>query len=287
MNYRHIFHAGNFGDVFKHWILTRLLQALIHKDKPFFYMETHAGAGRYDLTSGQAQTTGEFHDGIARLWRATAVSAEFESYLKAVHGVNTARGNRPGALPTVRSYLGSPLIAVRFARAPDRLVLFEREPHAHDALKAEFARDRRVAVHHADGYRGLKSFLPPREGRGLVLIDPACECPDEFRRVLAGLQIGHDRWGQGIYALWYPIKDRAANRNWRADITALGLRKTLIAELAVFSEDNAFRLNGCGMIIVNPPWQFDQVLEQGLAQLSSWLRRDAPGRCEVTWLVPE
>lgn len=286
MNYRHVFHAGNFGDVFKHWVLTLLLRVLHRKDTPFFYMETHAGAGRYDLTSDPARTTGEYRDGIERLWRVVA-SAEFEDYLAAVRAVNTALGNNHGAPPSLRTYPGSPLIAVGLARAQDRLVLFEREAHAHAVLKAEFARDRRVATPLADGYTGLKSILPPREGRGLVLIDPAYEQPDEFRRVLAGLQTGYDRWGNGIYAIWYPIKDRAANKNWRSAIAALGLRKTLIAELAAFPEDNAFRLNGCGMIIVNPPWQIDRALERGLAQLLSWLQRDTPGRCEVTWLVPE
>lgn len=286
MNYRHIFHAGNFGDVFKHWILTLLLRSLHRKETPFFYMETHAGAGRYDLMSQPARKTGEHRDGVERLWRVV-VSAEFENYLAAVRAVNTDLGSNYGALPSLRTYPGSPLIAVGLARAQDRLVLFECEAHAHAALQAEFARDRRVAVHHADGYTGLKSALPPHEGRGLVLIDPAYEHPDGFTRVLAGLQAGYDRWGNGIYAVWYPIKDRAANQNWRGDIAALGLRKTLIAELAVFPEDNAFRLNACGMIIVNPPWQIDRVLELGLAQLLSWLQRDVPGRCEVTWLVPE
>jgi 23S rRNA (adenine2030-N6)-methyltransferase len=280
VNYRHLFHAGHFADVFKHVILVRLIKALQNKDKGFAYIETHAGPGRYDLQAPEAQKTGEYRDGIARLWDAVgAAEMGIAEYLAAVRAVN--RDQR------LRYYPGSPRIARLFLRPQDRMRLCEQGPVECEQLQAEFAGDRQVNVHCGDGHALLKGWLPPPERRGLVLIDPPYERPDEFSRVCAGLRMATDRWPNGMYAVWYPIKDRATCLKWRRDVIALGLRKTLCAEIAVFPEDNAFRLNGCGMILVNPPWRLDEAIAKSLPLMLDRLKRETPGRCEVTWLVPE
>lgn len=286
MNYRHVFHAGNFADVFKHWVLTLLLRALRAKDAAFFYMDTHAGAGRYDLSSEQARKTEEYQGGIEKLI-GIVPPPDFQDYIVTVRALNPSDRDEEFGTTALSMYPGSPLIAARLTRAQDRLVLLENAPDTYAALRLEFAEDKRVAVHQQDAYLGLKAFLPPREGRGLVLIDPAYEHDDDSERVLAALQMAHARWSNGIYAAWYPIKDRATCLKWRRDVIALGLRKTLCAEIAVFPEDNAFRLNGCGMILVNPPWRLDEAIAKSLPLMLDRLKRETPGRCEVTWLVPE
>ena len=277
MNYGHIFHAGNFADVFKHVVLVHVLKALRRKDTGFCYIETHAGRGRYDLRAPESEKTGEHRDGIGRLW--VKPQDQFDDYLAAVRAVNSGR--------TLHEYPGSPRIARFWLRPQDRMRLCERKPEECARLQADFSGELKVHVHCGDGYAALKAWLPPQESRGCVFIDPAYENDDEFERVLTSLRDAHARWAIGVYAVWYPIKDRAANLDWRRAVTAIGLRKTLVAELALFPEDNAFRLNGCGMVLVNPPWQLDGLLERELPQLLEVLKHGTAGRCDVTWLVPE
>jgi 23S rRNA (adenine2030-N6)-methyltransferase len=278
MNYRHVFHAGNFADVFKHAVLSLLLTSLRRKDAPFCYLDTHAGAGRYDLDSAAARKTGEFRDGILRLWETNPLP-ELAEYLAAVRALNAGKA--------LRYYPGSPAVAGFFLRARDRMVLLERQPEECAQLKAQFAGDRRVTVLEQDGYAGLKALLPPKERRGLVLIDPPYEAEDEYARVVAGLRIAHARWSSGIYALWYPIKNRPPVERFQRALAATGIRKMLLAEFAPYPEDAGFRLNGCGMIVINPPWQLDEVLGSLLPGLLDLLRRHPSGRTGVSWLVPE
>lgn len=279
MNYRHAFHAGNFADVFKHVVLTLLLQALCRKEAPFCYLETHAGAGRYDLGCEAAQRSGEHRDGIARLWEWPDPPAELRPYLATVRAVNRTA--------MLRCYPGSPRIARHFLRPQDRMVLCELHPEAVSLLEAEFAGDRQVKIHAIDGYRGLKAYLPPQERRGLVLIDPPYEREDEFQHVLAGLRAAHRRWATGMYAVWYPVKARAPLARFHRELRQSAIRKLLLAELLLYPEDTALRLNGSGMLLVNPPWRLDQVLGELLPQLLARLPHAAGGRTEVTWLVPE
>lgn len=277
MNYRHLFHAGNFADVFKHVALMLLLRALQRKASPFCYFDTHAGAGRYDLALSEAQRSGEFRDGIGRLWDGEPESGDLAQYLAAVRALNP-----DGRL---RFYPGSPCIARHLLRDRDRMVLCERHPEEYARLRAEFAGDRRVAVHERDGYEALKALLPPEERRGLVLLDPPYEQAGEFERVIAGLETAQRRWMTGIFAVWYPIKDRAAVTRFHTQLCAGSWRKALIAELALFPEDTTFRLNGCGLAIVNPPWGFDRALDGILPELRQRLARDVPARGSVTWLA--
>lgn len=276
MNYRHGYHAGNFADVFKHIVMVRLLQALRRKDAGFVYLETHAGAGRYDLQGAEAVKSGEFRDGIGRLWDGLAGA---EDYLALVRAAN-ADGN-------LLCYPGSPRIARGLLRTQDRMRLAERSPSACAELQAEFARDKQVQVQCGDGYELLKAWIPPAERRGLALIDPAYEQHDEWKRLRAALNLFIDRWPQGVCAIWYPLKSVSPLSRFKSDLAASGLRRLLLAELLVWPPDAPFRLNGCGMLIYNPPWQVDAELAALLPELADRLGQAGAGRATVEWLAPE
>jgi 23S rRNA (adenine2030-N6)-methyltransferase len=276
MNYRHLFHAGNFADVFKHVALLLLLRALHKKDTPFCYLDTHAGIGRYDLAAAAAQRSGEYRDGIARLWDAPVTDTAVRDYLAAVRTENP-----DGQL---RVYPGSPLIALGALRAQDRMVLCERHPEEYRTLRDVFARERQVAVHERDGYEALGSLLPPKERRGLVLIDPPFEIPDEFGELISGLTLALSRWQTGIYAVWFPIKDRRAVEHFYAGLQRR-FAKVVSIELMLFPEDTSFRLNGCGLVVLNPPWQFASLFAAALAQIEPLLKREPPSRTSVVWLA--
>ncbi|MCR4346734.1 MAG: 23S rRNA (adenine(2030)-N(6))-methyltransferase RlmJ [Sulfuricaulis sp.] len=278
MNYRHIFHAGNFADVFKHVVLSLLLKSLHKKETPFCYLDTHAGASRYDLSSAAAQKTGEYRDGIKRLWNNSSIP-EVADYLAAVRALNDA--------DSLRYYPGSPRVARFFLRPQDRAVLFELQPEECTHLKNEFAGDRQVLVQGQDGYAGLKALLPPKERRGLVLIDPPYESDKEFEQVIDGLRIAHARWDTGMYALWYPIKGRPPVERFHRMLVATGIRKILLAEFSPYPEDSGFRLNGCGMVVINPAWKLDETLQSVSSILLERLRQHPAARAAVTWLVPE
>jgi 23S rRNA (adenine2030-N6)-methyltransferase len=275
--YRHQFHAGNFADVFKHALLVRLLAAVAAKDKPFFYLDTHAGIGRYDLAHPWAQKNAEFRDGIGRLWAREDLPATLAPYMALVR-----RQNPEGKL---RFYPGSPLIARHFLRPGDRMVLSELNKTDVAELGALFARDRQVTVHLMDGYQALKAHLPPQERRGLVLVDSSFDRVGEFRRVAEGLALAHERWATGMYAIWYPLMEPAAMRGFERDVVATAVRKILQLELWVRPEGWAASLRGCGMLVVNPPYRFDGEAETIVGWLASALAAD--GGCRVRWLVPE
>lgn len=279
MNYRHIYHAGNFADVFKHALLAQLLKSLQRKEAPFCYLDTHAGIGRYDLHHEAAQKTGEYRTGISRLWNVVGLGEGFADYLAAVRALNGG--------DHLRFYPGSPRIARHLLRPQDRMVLLEMHPEEAAMLRAEFQGDRQVAVHEQDGYAGLKGFLPPKEKRGLVLIDPPYEEKDDFDRIVTGLKAAHERWAGGTYAIWYPIKDRPTVERFHRRLVATGIRKILLAEFAVYPLDNAFRLNGSGMIVVNPPWQYIDIVRPLMAEMQERLRLETPGSRRLEMLVEE
>lgn len=304
LSYRHSFHAGNFADVLKHSVESLLLEALRRKETPFCYIETHAGVGRYDLHGAAAQKTGEWHEGIGRLWSAADIPDAAMPYLEAVRALNEGQ--------TLRFYPGSPRIARHLLRAQDRMVLMELHPTDLPLLQQEFAGDRRVAVHHRDGHEGLKAFLPPKEKRGLVLIDPSYEVKDEFDRVVETLVQSHRRWPTGIYALWYPILNRASIDRLHRRLRESGIRKILYAELSLRPDDAPLGMtkrqdsrfarpqgapqeeragmrgmNGSGMLMINPPWQLDRQLAELLPWLTQQLGGDGQARYALAWLVPE
>ena len=275
LSYRHAYHAGNHADVFKHLVLTLLMQSLLRKEKPFFVLDTHAGAGRYHLGSEMARKNREFASGIEQLWEVTNAPEAIGRYLDAVRTTN------PGW--ELRWYPGSPRIFRHFLRLQDRLVLSELHPTEAREISREFAGDRQVRVAVIDGYQTLKAELPPRERRGLVHIDPAYELKDERQRVLQALAEAYRRWATGIFAVWYPIQDRATADDFLRRLKRLGLPKVLVTEFCVMPED-AFRLTGSGMILVNPPWQLDEQLRDVLPWLSAQLGVGGEGAWRVEWL---
>ena len=258
MNYRHAFHAGNHADVLKHIVLLALVDALKRKDAPFFVLDTHAGRGRYLLGGAESRKTSEADDGVFKLMGAARLPDPAERYLRAV-----VANNPVGALIT---YPGSPLLVAQALRAQDRLAACELQPDEAKALREVFAGDERVAVHARDGYAAMKALLPPRLGpqrfaRGLVLIDPPYEVQDaEYPQIIASLRDALERWPAATYAVWYPVKQRRSLLPFFRKAGALPSKGAFVAEVLVRPDDSPLRLNGSGMLLVNPPWQLDAAL---------------------------
>ncbi len=279
MNYRHAFHAGNFADVVKHAVLVLLVQSLKRKDTPFCVIDTHAGIGRYDLSGVQAQKTGEFRQGVTKLLEADASSlpAGIKPYLSLVRAMNKG-------VPALRWYPGSPRLSLDLLRPQDRLVLLELHPEDAKTLASLFAGDKRAKVHNLDGYTALKAFLPPKERRGLVLIDPPFEKTNEFEQVVRGLRQAYRRWAGGHYLVWYPIKGRGPVEAFYDDLRASGIPQILVAEFLLRKSGDPDRLNGCGLVLVNPPWQLDTELDALLPALAKILTSERGGGASLTWL---
>jgi|SRR5579862_727983 len=264
MNYRHVYHAGSFTDVIKHVVLTALINSLAKKDSPFCYIDTHAGAGFYDLFSDSAKKTNEFTNGIEKIIQHDNPPALIKTYLHCVHDINNRlTGSKYASL---RYYPGSPLIARCLARKNERIIACELQPQEYQALKTTFANDKQVAVHHTDGFMGLKAFLPPTERRGLVLIDPPYEDPDEFTRIVHALPPALKRWETGLYAIWYPIKEKAQVERFYRVLKDTIKQPIFAIELTIFPY-LPNHLNGCGVVVINPPWQFDQTINDILPWL--------------------
>ncbi len=279
LSYRHLFHAGNFADVFKHALLARLLIALGAKDKPYCYLDTHAGIGRYDLAHEWAWKTREFETGISRLWDRKDIPEALAPYMAAVRTENPKR--------RLRFYPGSPLIALKLRRPGDRIVLAELSRTDCAELESVVGRERHVAVHLTDGYQALKAFLPPPERRGLVLLDSSFDRSGEFSRIAKALKAAHQRWPTGMYAIWYPLMAPAAMRDFARDIGRTGIGKILRLELRVREPEAGTAIPGCGMLVVNPPWKFEAEARPLLDWLAQALSQDGGGGAKVDWLVPE
>lgn len=277
--YRHLFHAGNFADVFKHALLTRLVLALEKKDKPFFVLDTHAGIGRYDLTHEWALKNAEFRDGIAMVWGRKDVPDEFIPYLEAIRGENAGTA--------LRFYPGSPRIVRRLLRPVDRMVLVELNRKDCENLGGLFGGDPQVKVHLMDGYQSLKAFLPPKERRGLVFIDSSFDRAREFDRLTDALVEAHRRFASGVYALWYPLMEPLAMRAFERGIVASGIRKILQLEISVLPDGWSGGMRGCGMLVVNPPFGFEQEARSMLKWLQPVLSREDGGSQRVVWLAGE
>ncbi|HEY8579324.1 MAG TPA: 23S rRNA (adenine(2030)-N(6))-methyltransferase RlmJ [Beijerinckiaceae bacterium] len=262
MNYRHAFHAGNFADVFKHALLARILVYLTRKDAPLRYLDTHAGIGRYDLAGAEAQRTGEWRGGVARVLLAQKPPqiAELLAPWLTVVGPGDAEG-RPQVYP------GSPAIAQALLRKQDRLTLCELHPQDHRALVAALGRDRRAKALQIDGYMALRAYTPPVERRGLVLVDPPFEAVDEFARLAEHALTAWRKWPTGVYALWHPIKDASAVDDMYARLLGAGVTRLLRLELALAAPTRDGRLAGTGLALINPP----HVLADEARALLPWL----------------
>lgn len=278
MNYQHAFHAGNFADVIKHVILTALFGSLSKKDAPLCYIDTHAGAGFYDLNASSTKKTKEYLDGIEKVIKQDNPPALIKHYLDTVHQINNELTH--SKFSSLRFYPGSPLIARHLMRPHDRIVACELQQSAYQALKETFAGDKQIAVHHSDGYLGLKAFLPPKERRGIILIDPPYEDPDEFRHLAHTLPSALKRFETGVYAIWYPIKDtKQIDRFYRA-LTDSVTNPILSVELTIYP-DLPTHLNGSGMAIINPPWQLQETLQEVLPWLWKTLSINGQGGYSV------
>jgi 23S rRNA (adenine2030-N6)-methyltransferase len=244
VNYRHAYHAGNVGDCLKHAVLVWLIRAMQRKPAPLFVLDTHAGAGRYRLDQGPATRTGEWQHGISRLLDDPPPA--LAGYVELVGSLGL--------------YPGSPAIARALMRGDDRMACCERHPEEASALRSLFHGDRQVGVHCRDGWEALGALLPPQEKRGLVLIDPPFEDPQEFAALARGLAVGWRRFHTGVFAAWYPIKQRASVRQFMTDVRDGSIRDVVAIELVLREPVDPARLNGCGMLLINPPYRFEDEL---------------------------
>jgi 23S rRNA (adenine2030-N6)-methyltransferase len=296
MNYQHAFHAGNFADVHKHAVLARILSHLRGKPAAFRVIDSHAGGGRYDLFSAAAQRGGEWQGGIGQVWQAlrqearpgaggasgdseagAAIGALMAPYLRAVAACNSA-----GAL---RVYPGSPLIVQSLLRSQDRLIASETERRAAAALQAALGADRRAKVLALDGWTAIRASVPPKERRGLVLVDPPFEEADDFERLSDAVAAAYRKWPTGIYMLWYPIKERGAPDALARRLRKLALPRLLRSELSLRLPQPGAGLTGSGLIVINPPFRLDAELAGLVPALGRLLSPQAGHRLD--WLAGE
>ena len=280
MNYRHAFHAGNFADVFKHALLTRILLYLMRKDAPLRYLDTHSGVGRYDLSGEEALRTGEWRDGIGRLMGAElppAVAGLLAPYLALIPGSAGA----PGVYP------GSPLIARSLLRKQDRMTFSELHDHDARRLVRALGQDKRCKILMMDGYQALKAGVPPPERRGLVLIDPPFEERDEFERMALALEGAWTKWPTGTYALWYPLKLEGGVEAFRQYLSEGPVRKALCLELHVDHLRETGPLKGCGLVVVNPPFVLEEEARALLPFLAARLAQGPGASFQIAWLTGE
>jgi len=274
MNYRHAYHAGNFADVLKHTVLVLVIEYLKRKEAPFRVIDTHAGAGRYALASTQAAKTGEWREGIGRLLGPEAEPLPEDTALRLRPYLDAVRAENAGA--ALATYPGSPCLTLRLMRAGDALIANELHDEERAHLKAAIGRDRRAKVMALDGWLALKSLLPPKERRGLVLIDPPFEEAGELERLVRGLGKGLERFATGIFMAWYPIKDVKPIAKFHKGLAALDLPKPLCVELQIRRPSDPDRLNGCGLVIANAPYTLEADLAALLPELGRRLAK-APG----------
>jgi 23S rRNA (adenine2030-N6)-methyltransferase len=285
MNYRHAFHAGNFADVLKHIVLARILAHLKQKDAPFRIIDTHAGVGVYDLEADEAQRTGEWHDGVGLIageGSALPAGGEVAELLAPWRSVvDGLMAQRP------RLYPGSPWLSAELTRAQDHLVFCEKHPEDARLLRENFSGSRRVKVLEGDAWTLLPGLVPPPERRGLVFIDPPFEQENEFRTIAENVGRALQRWGSGMFAAWYPLKGAREVDGFARRMAALPAGRTLRFEISRYAVQRIDRLNGCGMIILNPPWRLDAELRVIGTYLARLFAREGEGMLRLDWIREE
>ena len=280
MNYRHAYHAGNVGDVLKHLVLVSILRRLLAKEKPFSYLETHAGRGLYDLQGVAARRSGEAAHGVLRLAGAARPPQPVRQFLDLLRAL-------PGNEHTLRWYPGSPLLARALLREQDRALVMELNPEEARVLAKRLAGDRRVQVQCRDGWAALDSLLPPTPRRGLLLIDPPYESDQDMHRMLKAIAGSARRWPVGIVAGWYPIKRRQDLRAFYEAATAAAPAPLLRVELCPLPDDLPARMNGSGLLVYQPPWQLDRDIQAWLPWVAEAVTGHPAHRATVDWLGPE
>jgi 23S rRNA (adenine2030-N6)-methyltransferase len=284
MNYRHAFHAGNFADVFKHAVLGRILAYLAEKPAAYRVIDTHAGAGLYDLSSSEATRGNEWRAGIGRVIEASKRGAIDPSARKLLAPLLDAVAQRNSG-DDLTVYPGSPALVQTWMRAQDRLLACELEPGAAATLSRSMRGDARIKVLPVDGWTALSAYVPPKERRGLVLVDPPFEAHDEFTRLAEGAGTAYRKWASGLYMLWYPIKGRDGPDRLAKAIKRLGIPKVLRAELLIAPPDAEGPLGGTGLILINPPWTLEADLKTLAPVLARLLARDQTGPNRTGWRV--
>ena len=279
LSYRHAFHAGNFADVLKHLILIHVIEHLKKKDKPFCYLDTHAGAGLYFLAGEYAQKNREFDGGIAKLWQRNDLPEGIKRYVDIVKQFNPS-----GEL---LHYPGSPMIAANLLRKQDRLFLYDLHSTEYKLLNALVEKDRRIRTLHADGLVDSLGLLPPKERRGLVLIDPSYELSADYGLVVETLKQMHKRFATGIYALWYPVVERQRIRRLERSLQSSGIADMVLFELGVNEDSKGRGMTGSGMIVINPPWTLAAEMRLFLPKLAALLGVEGQGRHRIVSLDQE
>ncbi|MDG2917572.1 23S rRNA (adenine(2030)-N(6))-methyltransferase RlmJ [Bisgaard Taxon 10/6] len=280
LSYRHSFHAGNHADVLKHIVLILIIENLQLKEKGFYYLDTHAGVGRYRLFGDEAEKTAEFEEGIARLWERDDLPPEVKRYVDQIKRLNY--GGK-----ALRYYAGSPLIAAQLLRPQDRALLTELHPSDFPLLRNNFKEYANIVTKRDDGFRQLKATLPPKERRGLVLIDPPYELKEDYDLVVQAVEEGYKRFATGVYAVWYPVVLRQQTKRIVRGLERSGIRKILQIELAVRPDSDQRGMTASGMIVINPPWQLETQMKSILPYLTEVLVPAGTGKWSLNWITPE
>ena len=279
LSYRHSFHAGNFADVLKHIVLIKILEHLTKKDKPFCCIDTHAGPGEYKLDSDYALKNKEFKNGIGRLWQCSDLPEPVAKYINVVRHFNS-NGH-------LTHYPGSPLIAKQFLRVHDRLLLHELHSTEIQLLTATVKKDKRIKVFHEDGLNHSLGLLPPKEHRGLVLIDPSYEIKSDYQWVIESLKQMVKRFAIGTYALWYPVVDRKRNKQLEQAIKNSGIKNIQLFELGITADTDEHGMTASGMIVINPPWTLIEEMQHTLPWLADKLGIEGLNHYRIEILVNE
>ena len=280
LSYRHSFHAGNHADVLKHIVLMLIIESLQQKEKGFYYLDTHAGAGLYRLFSQEAEKTAEYAEGIGRLWQRDDLPTEVARYVKLIRKLNY--GGKE-----LRYYAGSPLLAANLLRPQDRALMMELHPSDFPLLRNNFKAFDNVTVKIGDGFQQVKATLPPKERRGLVLIDPPYELKEDYDLVVKAIEEGYKRFATGVYAIWYPVVLRQQTKRMIKGLEATGIRKILQIELAVRPDSDQRGMTASGMIVINPPWTLEKQMKSILPYLSTVLAPQGTDSWSVNWITPE
>jgi 23S rRNA (adenine2030-N6)-methyltransferase len=279
LSYRHSFHAGNFADVLKHTVTTSIINYMLKKEKPLCYLDTHSGCGAYSLQSEQALKTNEFNNGIARLWGKAELPAPVAAYLEQVVKFNGGNG--------LEVYPGSPSLARQMLRVQDRLFLFELHPNEFTNMRNNFSGNRRIKMANSDGLKGLVANMPPKERRGLILIDPSYEVKTEYKDVVATLMKAYKRFATGTYALWYPVVERRVIDKMDQALIDSGIKNIQLFELGISADSSEKGMTSSGMIVVNPPWTLHEEMQESLPFLAKILGENGQGFYRLETLVAE
>ncbi|OTQ74303.1 MULTISPECIES: 23S rRNA (adenine(2030)-N(6))-methyltransferase RlmJ [unclassified Gilliamella] len=279
LSYRHSYHAGNHADVLKHIVLTLCINSLKEKEKPFLYLDTHSGAGRYLLQSEHSEKTGEYLSGINLIWQQSETPELLNTYLSVLKRYNP--------FDNLKYYLGSPLIAKQLLREQDKINLTELHPTDYPLLRQEFSKDKRARVLREDGFSQLKSKLPPESRRGIVLIDPSYEIKDDYQKIPKALLEAYKRFATGIYLIWYPVVSRTQTQKMIDEIVNLGIKKISQFEFAIKPDNNQKGMTASGMIVINPPWKLQQQMQTIMPWLKNTLDTEKTGNYLIKELVSE